>query len=314
MTIIWVLADDRAGNVSQCLGVADALGLPYIQKNIRYTNAVRLPNVLRGASLLGVDQAQSDALTSPWPDVVIAAGRRLGPVARYIKKHSHAKLVQLMWPGWPAGDFDLIAVPEHDGVSARDNTLPILGAPHRVTPAMLENEAQQWQSHFASLPQPRVALLVGGNTKHHRFTPQHARQLGEEASALAQGGSLLITTSRRTEPDSVQALYQAITCPYYAYDWMQGGANPYFGLLACADKVIVTGDSMSMCSEAVATGKPVYIFAPDAMTSAKHARFHHALFTHSYACRLGADAGVWNGAPYSAAGEIAERIKWLGFV
>ncbi len=314
MTTIWVLADDRAGNVSQCLGVAEALGVPYIRKNIVYNKAVVLPNMLRGASLCGVDHAKSDALVAPWPDVVIAAGRRLGPVARYIKKQSGAKLVQLMWPGWPSGDFDLIAVPEHDHLTPRANTVNILGAPHRVTATMLAKEAEQWNAKFAHLPKPHIALLVGGNTKHHRFTPTHARHLGEQASALAQGGSLLVTTSRRTEPDSVRALYQAITCEYYAYDWTQGGANPYFGLLACADQIIVTGDSMSMCSEAVATGKPVHIFAPEEMTSAKHARLHEALVRHGYASRLGSGVVMGSHAPYSAANDIVERMRQLGML
>ena len=41
---IWVLADDRVGNVSQCLGVAEALGLPYEIKTIRYDRLGALPN------------------------------------------------------------------------------------------------------------------------------------------------------------------------------------------------------------------------------------------------------------------------------
>ena len=44
---VWVLADDRAGNVGQCLGVAEALGWPFAVKEIRYTRLGALPNLLR---------------------------------------------------------------------------------------------------------------------------------------------------------------------------------------------------------------------------------------------------------------------------
>ena len=42
--------------------------------------------------------------------------------------------------------------------------------------------------------------------------------------------------------------------------WDGKRKNPYFGILAHADSLIVTGDSVNMVSEAIATGKPVYIF------------------------------------------------------
>ena len=53
---IWVLADDRAGNTAQALGTAEAVGAEIIVKKVRYTGAVVLPNVLRGASTIGITQ------------------------------------------------------------------------------------------------------------------------------------------------------------------------------------------------------------------------------------------------------------------
>jgi len=41
--------------------------------------------------------------------------------------------------------------------------------------------------------------------------------------------------------------------------WEGTGDNPYFGLLALADAVVVTEDSVSMVSEAVATSAPVLL-------------------------------------------------------
>lgn len=317
MAKVWVLADNRAGNVSQCLGVAEALGVPFETKNIAYNSLVKLPNALRGATLIGVDREKTAPLAPPYPEVVIAAGRRVAPVARYIKRQSkgQTKLVQIMWPDWPAGAFDLIAVPEHDNLPHRPNILPIVGSPSRVTEERLGNERNLWEKTFSELPTPRIALLVGGNTKKYRFTADYAAQLGKLANTLAWQvrGSLMVTTSRRTEPESVEALRQAITCPMYEYDWQSAAANPYFGYLACADALIVTGDSMSMCSEAVATGKPVFIFAPGAITSKKHARLHKHLINLGYARPLTGQYASWEYKAQNPALTIAQQIqkRWL---
>ena len=41
--------------------------------------------------------------------------------------------------------------------------------------------------------------------------------------------------------------------------WDGTGANPYMGMLAWADFILVTADSTSMLSEAASTGKPTYV-------------------------------------------------------
>lgn len=311
---IWILADDRPGNVNQCLGVAEALNLPYEQKNIRYNNFTKLPNLLQGSSLWSVNRQQSDVLEAPFPDIVIAAGRRTAPIARYIKRHSgKTKLVQLMWPGSPSQDFDLIAVPEHDNMPHRQNVLPIVGSPNRITLPRLEEEKEKWLPKFLGFPSPRIALLVGGNTKKHRFTPAYAHELGILANALAkeQNGSLLITTSRRTEDAAAKALMDTLTCPHHLHDWRSTEENPYFGYLSCADMIIATGDSMSMCSEAVATGKPVFIYSPPAITAKKHGRLHQHLIDLGYAKRLTDQWSEWSYTPQNPAFDIAKAVKRL---
>ena len=99
--LIWVLADDRPGNASQCLGVAEALGLELRVRKLAYTAAGALPNVALGASMRGLTAASRTGLVPPWPDVVVAAGRRTGPVARQIKRRSSGAtfLAQIMFPG-----------------------------------------------------------------------------------------------------------------------------------------------------------------------------------------------------------------------
>ncbi|MBT7942947.1 MAG: nucleoside-diphosphate sugar epimerase [Alphaproteobacteria bacterium] len=310
---VWVLVDDRAGNRSQCLGVADALGIDYQTKEIAYGSWAVLPNALLGASLKGLTPDSRLGIHPPWPDVVIAAGRRTAPVARKIRSLSGDKcfLAQVMDPGAGRGDFGLIAIPRHDGAQSGSNILAITGAPHQLTESRLNSEAERWRGRFDDLPKPWIALIVGGSTKRRTFTPDMAIELAARASkmALLAGGSLLVTTSRRTG-GATDVLVESITAPNRVYRWDRDSAdeNPYHGYLALADAVIVTGDSSSMCSEACAGTGPVYIYAPPALTIAKHGRLHADLYQQGFARPLSGGDEQWTHEPLNAADAVAQAI------
>lgn len=309
---VWVLADDRAGNVGQCLGVAEALGLPFIVKDIRYTRLAGLPNLAKGAGLLGIAAASRARLVPPWPDIVIAAGRRTAPVSRWIKKRSGAFLVQIMDPGpGGRGAFDLIVQPDHDRpLLDGANVLTITGAAHRVSRARLAEAAALWRPSFQHLPRPWTGLIVGGDTRRRPFSAAHAGDLARSVAALSAGGALLVTTSRRTSDEAAQALFADLPGPIFAHRWGEAGDNPYFGILALADALVVTGDSVSMCSEACAAPVPVHIWAPEGWASAKHRRLHQALFEAGYARPLPEAGGLesWTHPPLDPAAVIAAAI------
>ncbi len=314
---IWVLADDRAGNNSQSLGVAEALGFETEIKQIRYTKWVKLPNCLRGALTIGIDQASAERLKPPFPDFAIAAGRRAAPVLRWLKKQSggKTKIIQIMFAGNVGiKDFDLIVLPEHDGCKLiRPNILRVVGAPHRITPERLKSEREKWADAFKDLPVPKIALIVGGATKDKPFTPAMARDLAEKAVAFSKavgGRSFLVTTSRRTGAEQEKILRETLPDPKYFYGWGDTqNENPYFGFLACADYILVTGDSVSMCSEACAANAPVFIYAPQGSVGKKHALLHCQLYDGGYAQPLDGDANIKEHKPLNAAQAVADEIK-----
>ncbi|MCW8915931.1 MAG: mitochondrial fission ELM1 family protein [Magnetovibrio sp.] len=314
---VWLLIDDRAGNRSQVLGVARALGLPFEIKDIEYTAAAALPNYMLMASFSMLSRSCRVNLAAPWPDIVIAAGRRTAPVARKIKELSGGKafLVQIMHPGSSGeDDFSLIAVPRHDGMGEAENRFTMTGAPHGVTPESLMEAHQMWAGKFDHLPKPHVALIVGGDTKRKKFTPDMARELGERTAKLVReaDGSVLVTTSRRSSPQATSALMEALGgVPSTVFQWGDEGDNPYMGYLSEADHIIVTGDSVSMCSEASATDKPVYIFAPRKLTAHKHGKFHKDLYAKGYARPLETAEQLedWTHKPLNAAWEVAGELR-----
>lgn len=314
--LVWVLADERPGNRSQGLGVAEALGFPFAVKEIRYGRLGELPNVLLGASFFGLTEDSREALAPPWPDIAIGAGRRVAPVARRIKRLAENRtfIVQIMNPGWlDVREIDLVAVPHHDQTKPGKNIFPVTGAPHQVREETLAKAADEWRDRLAHLPKPWIAVLVGGSAKGRALEGAPIDELASRLDAFAKrtGGSLLVTSSRRTAPEAMEALLARLTVPLYAHRWNQGGENPYFGFLALADAVVVTGDSMSMCSEACASGAPVYIFAREEFVTPKYARLHRELYDLGFARPLSdaAVAGRGSQVRLNAAEAIAAEIR-----
>ncbi|WP_144182955.1 mitochondrial fission ELM1 family protein [Elioraea rosea] len=314
---VWVLADPRAGTAAQALGIAEALGEPFVIKPLAWTGLSRLPNLLPGGSLIGLAAEARARLVPPWPRLVIAAGRRAAPVALWLKRRSGARLVQVMRPGVAPSRFDLLVLPVHDRPQAAPNVIEVVGAPHRITRVGLEEAAASWAQRVAHLPRPRVALLVGGPVRAEGLEPALARDLATRVAALAveAGGSVLATTSRRTGRPAEGALAEGLDAvPHLLHRWAVGGENPYRGFLGLADVIVVTGDSVSMLSEACATRAPVFFWSLPGLAGPRHARFHASLVAAGLAAPLGATLEGEERAPLDEARRVAEAIRARGLI
>ena len=262
---VWLLASPRAGERTQLLALADALGCPYEIKRVVHGRLGRFAGLIGGAHVVGVDRRQSDPLAPPWPDLVLLAHRSNEPVAQWIRRQSggRTRLVLLGRPWAPIEAFDLVVTTPQYALPEAANVLHNLLPLHGVTPQRLEAEADRWEPRLAHLPRPFVTVLVGGSSGPYVFDEAAAARLGREASRLARrlGGSVLVSTSARTKPAAVDALFAAIDVPACRHRWVAADEhNPYFGFLGLADRVIVTADSISMIAEAFATGRPVELF------------------------------------------------------
>ena len=318
---IWALLDNRRGSVGQAMGVIGALNDDFkvIEKKIDYTKLSGLPNWLRGRTLIGLTAESKKQISAPYPDMVLSISRRTAPIARYIKKQSpQTKLIQLMHPGNAGLDeFDLVIVPEHDkGKKQTANVRYIVGCPHRVTAQYLKEARDKWAEKFADLPKPLTAVIVGGAIKKKPFSAENAKALGEAIKELKQkiGGSILITTSRRTGEEAQNIIMNEIKgIPQFTFLWGDTAENPYSGFLACADNIVVTADSVSMCCEATGTGKPIYLFTGKDWLTPKHQRFAKSLIATKCAVLL-EDKEAANFVPQNslnAAKEVAELIEKL---
>jgi len=263
--LIWVVSGYRAGENTQVAALADRLGTPWVRKDLDF-NALAGPiGLARMHSRAGVEVDSSSILAPPWPDLIISAGLKNEPVCRWIKRASggRTKLVFLGRVWAPREAFDLIVTTPQYRLPQLDNVLHNLCTQHPITPEKMAIEHERWRVQFAPMPAPRIGVLVGGDSGPYALGRHAGLRLAEELMSLhAQvGGSILVTSSARTRPVVMDVLEQALPASSFVYRWRpRGRTNPFLGILAHADMLVVTCDSISMISEAAATGKPVYMF------------------------------------------------------
>lgn len=261
---IWAITTGEAGMRSQVLGLGEALGLPFEEKIVAARPPFSyLPPYLLPEPKWAIRDADK-VLAPPWPDLVISCGRRSVYAALAIRNASHGqtKLVHIQYPIGAVQAFDLVIAMRHDAVDG-ENVLNVDTALHRVTPIKLVEGARAWREHFAKLPRPLIGVVLGGRNRNYRFTPEIAdgfiTQLIELQKSMQVG--IVVTPSRRTEPEIVERFNAFGGETPGVMVWNGAGENPYFGILGLADALIVTSDSVSMVSEAIATGKPVAVVA-----------------------------------------------------
>ena len=265
-----VLCEGYAGLQSQGVGLAEAAGLVPDPGVLSVRPPWRwVPARLWPAPLAAVGFAP------PFPELVIGVGGVAAAAGAALRRHG-VRVVQVQHPRMKLDRFDLVIAAIHDRISG-PNVVVTRTALHRVTPARLAEAATLWAPRLAHLPRPLVAVLAGGTNGRFRLDRAVGVRLGAELAAmmLADRVGIALTPSRRTGPAAVAALRGALE-PRGGYVWDGQGENPYFGLLALADAIVVTIDSVSMISEAVATTAPVML-APLPGRSRRNSLFVAAL-------------------------------------
>jgi len=325
---ILILTDNRTGHTHQTLGVAEALSMPYTNQQISYTLWAKLPQWLPVPLRWRVSKASWRALCAKEDvEVCIAAGRRLAQISWFLKRKKRAaKIVQIMDPKSSRADFDLIAVPQHDKVPAANNILPFLLPPHNLKEETLAQVAKEWKSKLPRGDRGMVGVLIGGNYKGHRMGYVDCHRFAEQVNTIVDqhARKVALVTSRRTPTGPGRKLLDWIRYVQFFHFWhlQQDRENPYMGILACCDVLAVTGDSVSMVAEAVATGKPVFILDSPGFIEGKHRRFVDELYRQKIVFRAGdklpgkktgarkiPSKGATNKEGINSAEEIASRIK-----
>lgn len=312
MATAWVLTDGSVGNEKQALALAAALGAPVRSLHV----ATRAPwRWLAPRWVPGKSQALGIDLAPPWPTLAIGCGRQGALALRVLQRLSGGatRSVQILDPRIDPGGFDLVIAPAHDPLRG-DNVISTQGALHDVDADWLARGKHDW-ARLGALPGPRTALLLGGSNQAVTLDPAYWRGLATKLGhwITRDGGSLLVTSSRRSPDwlrDAARAEFSAV--PGLQWHGADDGPNPYAGLLAWADRLVVTPDSVNLLSEACATNAPVLCHLETALRG-KHAHFYRGLLERGRVRPMEREYAAWDVQPLremdAVAAQVRERLR-----
>lgn len=309
MKTCWTITDEFPGMKSQVIGLAEAIGIPSTHKTCKRKWPWGWLGLPWGNPLKQLTP-KSDALTPPWPDLVISCGRRSAPLALAIKKQNQGKTfcVHIQNPFVNSRFFDLIVAPGHDNLKG-ENVIVTKGAIHKVTHQKLEEGVLTYGHLFKDLPRPFSAVLLGGTTHRYKMTLEAMNELIQSILTIRDKtkGSVLVTPSFRTPFRDV--LKQALQDEPNIFLADIEKINPYLSMLGIADFLFVTDDSVNMLCEACYTGKPVYVLPLLGHGNAKSKNFIVDLIEEGIVRQFNGSIETWTYSPFNDTEKVAFHIR-----
>ena len=314
----WIVSDGRVGRRNQCLGVA--------QKIPADIEVLKIKDIEEAGSLTHYLEKKFGRTpqAEDWPDVLLSSGDDAGNIAVNIKRLSNGKIFLAgITPHVNSIRFDLMTNIKHGESRPALSNMEMIGVPHKVTPKEISKETNKWRDRMQGITEsgkPILSVLIGGNVNDSfEFDMKEAKELGEQINKEAKrlDAALLMTNSPRISvPVWRELLKNATDGIEYAYihDCRKvdaGAGNPFSAMLGMADVIMVTGDSISMVSEATSTGKPVYIASPDSITPKLYKQMHQDFYDRGLARKFDKHLEAYKveAKPLDEAGRIANKIS-----
>ncbi len=311
-TTTWVLTDGKIGDRVQCLGIAKALGTPFEERVIMPTRPWSWFMPYGPVPLHHRPDQETSPIAPPFPELIIASGRRTVSYIRTLKKHmpKNVAVVFLKDPRTSYHLFDAVWSPSHDQVN-QPNHFATLTSPHGITRDDLQQQRNTPPSFIDSLPGPRIGIILGDLwTGIHRKNIKTAVLddfIKKLNSLKCHAGSFIITPSRRTPSEVYNTIRSAVNdFPHWA--WQETGENPYVSILAHSDALVVTGDSHNMVSESLLSGCPVMVYQTTHLKKKMHC-FLDELHEESLITFFDGTLSQKSHRPISATEEIAAFIQ-----
>lgn len=310
---VLVFSDGKPGHLKQSLALVDLMKkLPFQIKStiieVKFKNALQrvafqicgffFSNKCQGCmcclrTLLGSEE--SSKLLADSYDAVVSCGSSLAMTNRLIASENIAKSIVIMKPGmFSLKRFDLAIIPEHDRAPKFKNVVSIKGALSREIDkdsADIKTIIDSYGLDNPPLSHPTVGVLLGGESKYLSLGTEIVEDLINSLDKVIEklGGSVLISTSRRTTKQMDEVLKSKLSKkPGYRMSIIANESNPrgsFEAILYLSDILVVTGDSISMISEAINSKKHTLIIRLKRKNKnliSKHERFVDSLAKDGY--------------------------------
>ena len=248
-------------------------------------------------------------VNAPAPKLIVTSGSRLVVPCLALRQQAGLAIgepvgaVYILKPPAYASAFDAIVSQAHDQMTG-GNLVTTTGA---LSVASADRLAATTTEAFAEMPRPWTALLLGGPSK--AVSLEGFMQLAEQVQRLQARlgeGSLLICPSRRTP----EAFLDSIETNEQNKVWRDHSTAPYMALLAHADQLVTTADSINMISEAASVAKERGLYVLHRKTSnAKFERFYAAMTAAGHMRWFEGSLNPWRAEPYVELEMAAEAVR-----
>ena len=307
---VWVVTEGIAGTENQCLAVATALGFQPIVKRVGLKQPWKLLS-----PYLGLENAYTftgDTLTAPWPDVVLAGGRKAIAAARYIRRQSkgHSRIIFFQNPRVNLNEFDVVVAPAHDHITG-NNVIISKATPTKFNASMIAEIQNKNPSPFPRMGDENITLIVGGGVAGRAMPDTEQKIVLNTVELLLAHTTknIRVIGSRRTPAPLVQKIRDLTNNKPHIITWFPDDAapNPYADAMAHAHVVLVTADSPSMISDAASAGRPTYVVG-NAQTT-RHGDLIRFLEAEGHVRTFDNDLSVYPHKLLDDVGHIASEIR-----
>jgi KDO2-lipid IV(A) lauroyltransferase len=310
-SVIAILNDGKTGHLRQSQAIANSLAVLLQDKGMKtaiktfdvgfkndflrklFSLAVPLVHNILYTTRLNfikkfLTKGSFQQVVSSKADFIISCGSATAGLNYLLSEDQQAKAIVILKPGMlNIKKFDAVILPQHDKPKLRDNVIITKGAPNLINKKYLEEQSEQLLKRFSHLKIGggyKVGLLLGGDTKNHVLSEKSVRIMINQLKELANEEmvELLVTTSRRT-PAKIESLLQRELrkyprCRLLIIANQHNVPEAVGGILGVADAVVVSGDSISMISEAASSGKPTLVFPMEERLNNSKATMKHNSF------------------------------------
>ena len=259
MKKVLIITDEKKSSYNQC----DAL-LYYLKKKVKlkteYLTIERglihnLPNFAIYIYLFVSSFFKE--IRNKKVDLIISCGRISAPYSLMLKKlNKKCKIFHILDPYVLRNRFDKILIPSHDisKFSNYKNVLDFLGT--LVSKRKLVNEEV---NNYRELQTNKniISCLIGGNGRSSKLEVSEITSLVDKINLISARYTVVYCFSRRTSEITKRIIKNRKKLKHYCYNYKD--KDPYWYLINKSSHFIVTEDSVSMTSDAIFTGKPVYM-------------------------------------------------------
>jgi hypothetical protein len=207
-------------------------------------------------------------------DLIVSCGSQAGGVNFILSQNHLAKSISILTPGLLSQKrFDVVVIPEHDKPENVKGTHLITPkvSPNLINAAYLKEQGEglsKYYSHLKGNVRTKFGVLIGGDTKGVNFDEAQIRELLSQIkeAAVHYNADILLTTSRRTSAAIEQIILKELKnferCALCIIANQRNIPEAVGGILDLSDLIIVSGESISMVSEALSSTKRTIVFSP----------------------------------------------------